>query len=189
MKGKDVRFLFEGLVSHFDWRDDETILAWAGKRKTLGAGDSTKTNPLTVIKRCLKPVYYALGKPRILMQKVMGDSYYLIKDQQSENNNERIGMGIMYCDGHCTYSKDKRWILTDGYTDSHNRLPLFLYDTQKEELYEAGRYKTPEELDKELRIDLHPRFNNDNTKVLIDSGMSGKRDMYIVDVSQITKEN
>ena len=130
-----------------------------------------------------------MGKPRILMQKFMGDSYYLINDWQDENNNERIAMGVMYCDGHCTYSKDKRWILTDGYTDAENCLPLFLYDTLKNEFYETGRYKTPKDLDGELRIDLHPRFNQDGTKILIDSGMDGKRGMYIVDVSQITKKN
>lgn len=185
--GTDVRLLFEGLVSHYDWKDDHTILAWAGKRKVLGAGSSNKFSPMTVLKGLLKPIYYALGKPRILMQKFMGDSYYLIQDKQDENNNERIGMGVMYCDGHCTYSKDRRWILTDGYTDKNNQLPLFLFDTVTEQFYEVGRFDTPKELDGELRIDLHPRFNHDGTKVLIDSGMDGTRGMYIVDVSKVTK--
>lgn len=192
LEGKDIRLLFEGFVSHYDWRDDNTILAWAGKRKLISSDDSKRFNPMKIIKKCLKPIYYALGKPRILMQKIMGDSYYLISDIDIRKNPEvencqRIAMGVLYCDGHCTYSPDKRWILTDGYTDSNNRLPLFLYDTKTEELYEVGRYKTPKELDGELRIDLHPRFNHDGSKVFIDSGMSGKRDMYIVDVSRITK--
>ena len=37
LEGKDIRLLFEGFISHYDWRDDETILAWAGKRKVLGS--------------------------------------------------------------------------------------------------------------------------------------------------------
>jgi hypothetical protein len=189
LEGKDVRLLFEGLVSHYDWRDDETILAWAGKRKVLGSGNAKKFSIMNILKSCLKPIYYALGKPRILMQKFMGDSYYLIHDSQDVNNNERVGMGVMYCDGHCTYSKDRRWILTDGYTDNNNQLPLFLFNTSDELFYEVGRFDTPKELDAELRIDLHPRFNHDGTKVLIDSGMDGKRGMYIVDVSKITKKN
>ncbi len=185
LEGTDVRLLFEGLISHYDWKDNETILAWAGKRKLIGEGDKNKFNPLSIVKRCLKPIYYALGKPRILMQKIMGDSYYLIQDKESEDNNTRIGMGVMYCDGHCTYSSNKRWILTDGYTDSNNKLPLFIFDTKEEQFYEIGRYNTPKELDGELRIDLHPRFNKTGTKVLIDSGMDGKRGMYIVDVNKI----
>ena len=190
LDGKDVRLLFEGFVSHYDWQDDETILAWAGKRKLIASDDSKKISPMKMIKKCLKPIYYALGKPRILMQKIMGDSYYLITDIDIRQNSttdkcKLIGDGILYCDGHCTFSPDRRWILTDGYTDSHNRLPLFLFDTKTKELYEIGRYHTPKELDGELRIDLHPRFNHDGTKVYIDSGMEGKRDMFIVDVSQI----
>ena len=184
LEGKDVRLLFEGFVSHYDWKDDETILAWAGKRKLISS-NNTQWSPMGIIKHCLKPIYYALGKPRILMQKVMRDSFYLIKDVEKEGNCERIGMGVLYCDGHCTYSPDKRWILTDGYTDKNNKLPLFLFDTETSCLYEIGRYDTPKELDGELRIDLHPRFNHDGTKVFIDSGMNGKRDMYIVDVSSI----
>lgn len=184
--GEDIRLLFEGFVSHYDWKDDNTILAWAGKRKLIASNNNNVFSPMKLIKKCLKPIYYALGKPRILMQKIMGDSYYLISDREDENNCERIGMGLLYCDGHCTYSPDKRWILTDGYTDRNNRLPLFLFDTLANELYEIGRFDTPKHLDGELRIDLHPRFNYDGTKVFIDSGMKGKRDMYIVDVSEIT---
>jgi hypothetical protein len=187
LEGKDIRLLFEGFVSHYDWKDDSTILAWAGKRKLIGSTSKKRFNPITLAKRCLKPVYYALGKPRFLMQKIMGDSYFLIQDNQSIDNYSRIGMGVMYCDGHCTYSNDKRWILTDGYTDSNNNLPLFLFDTNTDQFYEVGRYQTPKELDGELRIDLHPRFNRTATRVLIDSGMNGKRGMYMIDVNQITK--
>lgn len=190
LEGKDIRLLFEGFVSHYDWQDDNSILAWAGKRKLIASDDSKKINPMRLIKKILKPVYYALGKPRILMQKIMGDSYYLIADidirkNPQIKNSKRIGEGVLYCDGHCTFSPDRRWILTDGYTDSHNRLPLFLFDTKTNELYEIGRFHTPKDLDGELRIDLHPRFNHDGTKVFIDSGMEDKRDMFIVDVSQI----
>lgn len=185
VEGKDLRLLFEGFVSHYDWFDDDTIIAWAGKRKLI-TSTNKRFDPLKLIKKCLKPIYYALGKPRILMQKVLGDSYFMIKDQQVENNSSRVGMGKLYCDGHCTISPDKKWMLTDGYTDKNNCLPLFLFNFTTEEVFEIGRYHTPKELDGELRIDLHPRFNHDGTKVFIDSGMTGKRDMYIVDVSEIT---
>lgn len=188
LDGSDIRLLFEGMISHYDWKDDETILAWAGMRKIIGSGSNKKRSPMTLIKRSLKPIYYFLGKPRILMRKIMGDSFYLIHDNSDMNNNhERIGQESLYCDGHCTFSPDKRWILTDGYTDSDNCLPLFLYQEESRCAYEIGRYKTPKHLDGELRVDLHPRFNQDGSLVLIDSAMSGKRDMYVVNVSKIIK--
>ena len=189
LNGTDVRLLFEGMISHYDWKDDGTILAWAGARKLIGAGSNSKTTPMTLVKRCLKPIYYALGKPRILMRKIMGDSFYLIDDNADmQSNHRRIGEDVLYCDGHCTFSPDNRWVLTDGYTDANNCLPLFLYNVNSGTAYEVGRYKTPKELDGELRVDLHPRFNKQGTAVLVDSAMSGKRGMYIIDVKSITSK-
>lgn len=73
--GENLLLLFEGLVSHYCWKDETTILAWAGRRKILGGGG--KAGVLTAAaRRYLKPIYYAMGKPRILMQKLVGDSYY-----------------------------------------------------------------------------------------------------------------
>ncbi|WP_340112519.1 hypothetical protein [Maribellus mangrovi] len=183
--GKNLRLIFEGMISHYSWKNDSTILAWAGKRKLLGQGESGKKDLLRPLKKIIKPIYYALGKPRFLMQKIMGDSYYLIQDVESENNAERIAFGKLISDGHCTISSDKKWILTDGYTDRNNKLPLYLYNMETEALFEIGRYKTPKELDGEVRVDLHPRFNSSGDKVIIDSAMNGKRDMFLVDIKNI----
>lgn len=186
-EGTEVRLLFEGMISHYDWLDDETIVAWAGKRALIGSGNGSKFSPITLLKRCLKPIYYALGKPRILMQKFMKDSYFFIKDENGETNATPFGVGVLYCDGHCTVSPDKKWLLTDGYPDKNSCQPLFLYEFATGECFEVGRYKTPKKLDGELRVDLHPRFNHDGTIVLIDSAMDGSRGMYVVDVKQIVQ--
>ena len=184
--GRNLRLLFEGMVSHYSWRDDTTILAWAGKRSILGGSSHRSSALASRLRRCLKPVYYAMGKPRILMQKIMRDSFYLVEDSE-QAMAERFAYGKLTSDGHCTFSPDRTWVLTDGYTDRQNRLPLFLYSTQTEEVIEIGRFPTPRELDGPIRVDLHPRFNADGTKVCIDSAMDGTRQMYVIDVSGITR--
>jgi hypothetical protein len=201
LEGTDIRLLFEGLVSHYDWRDDQTILAWAGKRSLLGSANATKTpaqHAMTLARRGLKPIYYAMGKPRFLMNKIMKDSYMLIADVdvRSADVPEPVpfAKGNLTCDGHCTFSRGGnrgsnepgRWVLTDGYPDMKNRQPLFLWDCTRNQGYEVGRYHTPRELDGDIRVDLHPRFNQDATLVCIDSAMDGKRAMYVVDVSSLT---
>jgi hypothetical protein len=197
MSGTDVRLLFEGMCSHYDWADESTILAWGGKRSLLGSGNQPKTlkqRLMTAARRMLKPVYYALGKPRILMNKIMKDSYLLIRDVDLRESNaprpDSFAAGELTCDGHCTYARGgrhpNRWVITDGYPDLKSRQPLFLWDTQKNIGYEIGRWHTPRELDRETRVDLHPRFNRNATRVCIDSAMDGRRRMYMVDVSQIT---
>jgi len=195
--GSDVRLLFEGMCSHYDWADDETILAWGGKRSLLGSGNQPKTlkqRLMTIARRTLKPVYYALGKPRILMNKIMKDSYLLIHDvdirDPGAKSPESFAAGELTCDGHCTYARGghdpNRWVVTDGYPDLKSRQPLFLWDTQEDCGYEVGRWPTPRELDSDIRVDLHPRFNADVSRVCIDSAMDGRRRMYMVDVSSIT---
>lgn len=198
LEGEDVRLLFEGFVSHYDWRDDETILAWAGKRSLLGGASSKKTpaqRALTLARRGLKPVYYAMGKPRFLMNRIMKDSYLLIRDVDLRSPDapepEAFAKGELTTDGHCTFNRGGdepgRWVLTDGYPDMKSRQPLFLWDCQQDKGREIGRYFTPRELDGEIRVDLHPRFNRDATLVCIDSAMDGKRGMYVVDVSELTQ--
>jgi hypothetical protein len=179
--GTGLRLLFEGLVSHYDWLSDDQIFAWAGKRTILAGGSGQKTGLRSAMRKCLKPIYYALGKPRILMQKIVGDSYYLIDDADAQSSVE-VAKGILTSDGHCTVSPDRKWILTDGYTDSNNRLPLYLWNLEHERAVELGRYETPKHLDGPLRVDLHPRFSRDGTRVCIDSAMSGRRNMYVLDL-------
>ena len=176
--------MFEGMISHYCWKDEDTVLAWAGKRRILGGTKTKPCVPLTIARRCLKPIYYAMGKPRILMQKLVGDSYWLIEDRPN-GRMERFAYGKLTADGHCTVSPTGTWVLTDGYVDSRNQLPLFLYNVHTEEVVEIGRFPTPKALDGPLRADLHPRFNRDASRVCIDSAMDGTRQMYVIDVSEI----
>ena len=182
--GTELRLLFEGLVSHYDWMDDGRIFAWAGRRSLLTGGSGKRGGIGSAIRKCLKPVYYALGKPRILMQKIVGDSYFIINDMVEKKSLE-VAKGILTSDGHCTVSPDRKWMLTDGYTDAKNRLPLYVWNLDEEWAVELGRYDTPPHLDGPLRVDLHPRFSHDGRKICIDSAMDGARNMYILDASGI----
>lgn len=197
LDGRDVRLLFEGMCSHYDWRDETTILAWAGTRRLLGSAQAERTplqRVLSFARRGLKPIYYALGKPRILMNKIVRDSYLLISDVDVRTPNAppsvAFARGELTCDGHCTFNRGGiepgRWVLTDGYPDMKGRQPLFLWDCRNDRGYEVGRYPTPRTLDGPIRVDLHPRFSQDAHLVCIDSAMDGKRAMYVIDVSALT---
>src|SRR5690606_16485691 len=45
----------------------------------------------------------------------VGDRYWLIDDRSADA--VVVGDGLLTRDGHCTYSPDRRWILTDTYPD------------------------------------------------------------------------
>ncbi len=99
---------------------------------------------------------------------------------------DAIGPGILTENGHMTYSRDGRWILTDTYPDSLSQeRDLILYNVASNQMFVLGRFYTQANLGKHNRCDLHPRWSPDNTMVSIDSTHQDTRQQYIVDVSGI----
>jgi Tol biopolymer transport system component len=94
---------------------------------------------------------------------------------------------VLTVDGHCTYSPDKRWILTDTYPDSKRMITLMLYRPEDGKLVKLGRFYHPKVEELEFRCDLHPRWSRDGKTISIDSLHSGQRQIYVLDVSGIIK--
>lgn len=95
-----------------------------------------------------------------------------------------IGGAVLDENGHMTYSRDGRWILSDTYPDATtDERILFLYDTETGRRHDLGSFFTPPDLGKHNRCDLHPRWSRNNSHVCIDSVHEGRRRMYLVDVS------
>lgn len=114
-----------------------------------------------------------------------GEAYYMIEDLTDDT--QVFGEGILTRNGHCTVSSDKRWVLTDEYPDKKNMRPLILYNIQEGLRIDIGDFYSPPELGGELRCDLHPRWNRDDSFICIDSAHTGERQMYILDVREITR--
>jgi len=112
-----------------------------------------------------------------------GERFYLFTDKSSEV--EVVGERTLSCDGHCSYSPDRRWLLTDTYPDAEGERALILYRPEDDLRVDIGRFHSPPELSGEIRCDLHPRWSRDGLKVCIDSAHEGGRQVYILDVSEI----
>lgn len=157
--GSDVRLLADDdLVSHFDWRDERHLLAWV--RRPLAAG-------------------YADEDARDYR-----DGFYLIDAATGEAT--LVGAATLTRDGHSSYSPDRRWILTDEYAGRDHMRTLILYHVADGRRVDLGRFYSPPELAGEIRCDLHPRWNRDGTAVCFDSAHQGSRQMYVLDVRNIT---
>ena len=98
-----------------------------------------------------------------------------------------IGTGVLnrYGDGHPTVSPDRSWILTDAYPDAHFQQRLLLFNLEKEQLIEAGRFLHSPRYYNVTRCDLHPRWTRRGRLVSFDSVWSGTRQSYILDVSPL----
>ncbi|MDR1280629.1 MAG: hypothetical protein LBK99_07375 [Opitutaceae bacterium] len=140
------------MVSHYDWRGGDAILAWANRNDT-------------------------------------GSHYYLFhdNDEAPELRIEMIGDGILACDGHCSFSPDRQWVLSDTYPDKHDHhRTLFLWHMESATRIDIGRFLSPP-MEWQIRCDLHPRWARNGRSVCIDSIHEGARQMYRIDVSEIVR--
>ena len=137
------------LVSHFDWKNERQILAWA-------------------------------------RQHGEGDFFYLFTDRSDEK--EIVGRGILTQDGHCSYSPDRTWILSDTYPDERDMRTLILYRPSDKLRVDVGSFYSSPHIRADFRCDLHPRWNRDGTQICFDSIHEGERQLYAVNVSEIAAD-
>lgn len=90
----------------------------------------------------------------------------------------------MWCDGHCSFSPDGRWVLNDTYPDKEHFRTLYLYRYPDGPRVDLGRFLSPP-AEWQIRCDLHPRWSRDGRSICIDSIHEGERRMYLLDVSKI----
>lgn len=100
---------------------------------------------------------------------------------------EILGNDLFDVDGHCSFSPDRRWMMTDTYPDSENMRTLMLYHMGTGKRIDIGRFYAPPQLEGPMRCDLHPRWSRDGLKVCIDSAHEGTRQIYTLDVAEIVR--
>lgn len=119
-----------------------------------------------------------------------GDAFYLYEDAPQlttmDDKVQGVGIGVMIVNGHCTYLPGNKWILNDTYPDENRLQNLYVYHVQSGERIPLGSFYAPEPYQGEWRCDLHPRFSRDGRTVCIDSAHAGGRQMYLVEIGEIT---
>ncbi len=118
----------------------------------------------------------------------IGDRYFVFTDQTRDI--DIIGEDVFSSDGHCSYSPDRKWILTDTYPQApgHKRT-LILYNIERNERIDIGRFYAPEHFETQIRCDLHPRWSRDGRKICFDSMHENEhRQLYEVDVTEIVSQ-
>ena len=110
-----------------------------------------------------------------------GTRFYLFTDRTREL--EVLGEGVLTEDGHCLFSPDGRWLLSDTYPDKQRMRTLILFRLSDGKRFDVGRFFAPAELDGEIRCDLHPRWSRDGKQVCFDSVHEGSRQVYVLDVA------
>lgn len=90
--------------------------------------------------------------------------------------------GLPTEDGHPTYSKDCKWVVTDTYPDNQRNQYLFLYHTEDKKLYRVDKLYSPFKYFNENRCDLHPRWSKDGQYLIVDNTERGQRTLKLYEV-------
>jgi len=116
-----------------------------------------------------------------LRKNATGDHYYLMKDKTQEYN---CYWSELNTDGHCSYSPDGKYIITDTYPNRKRIASVYLCTEEGNYSRRIARVFAPFRYDNDYRCDLHPRWNWAGDKVCIDSAHDGKRGLYVISVEK-----
>lgn len=119
-----------------------------------------------------------------LRKKETGDHYFLMKDKTQEY---KMLWPELNTDGHCSYSADNNYIITDTYPNRKRIASVYLCTEDDNRSRRIARVYSPFKYDNDCRCDLHPRWNHKGDKVCIDSVHEGKRGLYVIDVPKLNK--
>lgn len=122
-----------------------------------------------------------------LRKKETGDHYYLMKDKTQEYT---MFWPELNTDGHCSYSPDGKYIITDTYPNRKRMASVYICTEEggaQGVATRIARVFAPFRYDNDCRCDLHPRWNRAGTKVCIDSVHNGRRGLYVIPVEKYTK--
>lgn len=113
-------------------------------------------------------------------KKATGDHYYLMEDK---TQNYQLFWPDLNTDGHCSYSPDNKWIITDTYPNRKRLASVYLC---REDGFckRIARVFAPFRYDNDCRCDLHPRWSRDGKMVCIDSVHEGKRALYVIPIEK-----
>ncbi len=108
--------------------------------------------------------------------------FYLVNVHSRERRP--VGEGVLKCDGHISYSPDRRRLVSDTFPDRERLQELFIFDPESNRKTTLGRFLMPLEfgwqnLGGDLRCDLHPCWNRRGDKIAFDSLHEDRRAVYV----------
>lgn len=113
-----------------------------------------------------------------------GNHYYLV-DEVTGEVSPPYRPDILHRNGHCSFTRDGQWLLTDAFLPARHRQALLLWNMAEERLIPLGEFAAPLPFRGEIRCDLHPRFNRAQDQVSFDSIHEGSRQVYNVHVASV----
>lgn len=177
--GARMRLLAEEKVSHFCWRDDETVLVWTRRLPNSVAALRRRGWLASPV---LRPALALARRMRGRAKQALTEEYYVHLHIDGPTRREIVGRNRLTADGHPMYRAGGRWFVTDTYPDANRRQALILFDTRTGRRVDIGSFRAdPVYGDRDIKCDLHPRWDRAGRLVCVDTSRNGTRQCAVVD--------
>ncbi|MEA3641090.1 MAG: hypothetical protein VBE63_14275 [Lamprobacter sp.] len=180
--GTDLRLLAQEKVSHFDWIDEDNIILWM-RKSVSGLAAARKSGLLAspFVKPLVNVARMFRGR---IKGKLLNESYFIVSTVTDVK--EPFMPGQLPLDGHPMISPDLCWMILDEYPEPQGgRTPLILVEMSTRKRYDVHTFiHDVGSKDKDLKCDLHPRWNRAGTQVGVDATADGRRCFMIIDLAE-----
>ena len=184
-------------LSHFGWKNDEEFCIYSVKIPSLQKqflssikGNGTKENNKGSLKSRL-----IIAIKNIIPVSIRGylkggktaNLYQFYKLQEGEYlPTFKLVKPEFSIDGHPSFTKDGKFMITDTYADKKGWRHLYAYNVDTDKQVELARFYEPL-VGNPARCDLHPKLSRDNNYVTVDTTNTGKHGMevYLIDWGKI----
>ena len=171
-------------ISHLGWKGDDDFVVftkpqsklqsfWIGKPTKKIKEDSVRVFYRKYIKKLIPTSF----KKNIVKDKT---SFYMVVNDKNKKIG-RIEIDPRDMDGHPSFSNSGRFMLTDTYADDNNLRHLLIYDLLNNKTTRLGSFYSYYN-NCNWRADLHPRFNNQENKVIIDLNTDGFTKIMVLNI-------
>ncbi|MBD5317018.1 MAG: hypothetical protein HDS11_05065 [Bacteroides sp.] len=175
--------------SHFGWCGNDAFAIYTYIAPKIGAstakpGIKQKPTLKTRLLTTCKTVAKALVPKKLLNGMVGKASYYQFYQivDGVPRVTDKFSKGHLAIDGHPSFTKDGKYMITDTYSDKKGYQRLLIMNRQNKQSVVLGTFKAA------LRgnpasCDLHPKLSVDNNYVSIDTAHTGRHAMMLFKIN------
>lgn len=177
------------LWSHFGWQQDDAFVIYSRKKLLMGRSNKqatsvVKTKSLSYHAKRLVIEIIKMLIPRKLKAnaQLAGYQHYIVNQDGKFILDDTWGGYVFGVDGHPSFTKDGKYMLTDSYPDEHNMRRYIIYNTQNKKSIIVAQM--PENKQQgNAACDLHPKLSRDNKYVGFDNTSLGKHTLLLLKIN------
>ena len=143
--GSELRCLAQGFLSHFDWKDDNTIYIFGRANSSL---DALRNNPLLSNRLMAGPMKVAKKVAKFILRRgtsggnVNAGKYFMFITDSGQPKISPFAQGLITEDGHpMTNPICRDWCINDTYPDAEGIRTLMLYQFSTNQRLDLGTFK------------------------------------------------